>query len=116
MGDGSLLTPELLTGNSRTVPHAMAFEAERAHVRKIALSAALRHRDNVIGVPETLTLTGPPFGNCGHAGCAAKTLQALVLRDAVDAANRADAAIAFEDALAQVAGVAAQTPLFDAPF
>lgn len=94
---------------------AVAPQAERAHVRQVALAATLGDGDDVIGIPEALAawrnvalaahrlLHGPALvADAPHQG------------DGVEAAEGADTAIAGENLVAQVAGIGAQLPLVDA--
>src|SRR5437870_4759947 len=48
---------------------AMAADAQRPDIRQVAFPAALNHGDDVVGVPETRSLTGTnaPLGPCGRA-------------------------------------------------
>jgi len=95
--------------------NAMAFQTQSSHVRQVALASALRDRQNMIGVPERLAPTETPFGYGSDARCAAQLLNPPPLGDAIDAADRAHTAIAFKDAVTQMAGVAAQLPFLYAP-
>jgi hypothetical protein len=94
----------------------MAEQAERAEVVEVALAAAFGYGANVVGVPEAAS-----GGDGLHAiemqpGCAGGTtgsFERVVGGDGVDVTDGADAVVAFEDLVAEVAGVGAETPLMD---
>jgi hypothetical protein len=103
--------PELCGG------FAVAEQAERAEVVEVALAAAFGYGADVVGVPEAAAtgdgLHAVESEACG-AGWASCALEGVVGGDGVDVADGADAAIAREDLVAEVAGVGAETPLVDA--
>jgi hypothetical protein len=91
----------------------VAAEAEGAQVREVAFAAAFDDGRDVIGLPE---------GAAGEAGQVPVVEQALARRAAgalhdalgderINTATAADAAIAFEHLVAEVAGVGAEPPL-----
>ena len=94
----------------------MAAQAERAQVREVAFAAAFDDGDDVVGFPEGAA------GEAGQvpeveqalAGCAARALQDPRGEQRIDAATFADAAIALEDLIAEVAGVRADAPVVHA--
>src|SRR5258707_11761481 len=90
----------------------VAAQTQRAHVRQVALAAALRYRKNVVGVPEMPSMA-PLFFELAAGG---PVELALVLPHGfgVKAAHSADTAVAREDLLAQVAGVGSQLPFVNA--
>ena len=90
----------------------VAFEAEGAHVGEVTFAAALGDRDNVISIPERFAALQAPSGGGFETGDAAETTEVGVFGDAVDAAERANSFIALEDALTQMAGIAAEPPFF----
>lgn len=94
----------------------MALETEGAHVGEIAFTAAFGYGDGVIGVPETFSAANVPGGVGFGSRNTSQFFHAAQLGDTIETADGADAAIPLEDALAQVTGVGAQLPLFDAPF
>jgi len=69
----------------------------------------------MIGVPERFSPSETPFGYGSDARCATQLLNPAPLGDAIDTANRADTAIAFKDAFAKMARIAAQLPFLYAP-
>jgi hypothetical protein len=85
----------------------VALQTERAHVGQIAFSAAFSDWSDVIGVPQAFSSSQSPFSHCFGASASAQALYVLELCDAVDAANGADAAVAFENALPHIAGIGA---------
>ena len=91
----------------------MAAQAERAQVREVALAAAFDDGRDVIGLPEGAAgVAGQvPVVEQALARRAARALQDALRDQRVDTATFADAAIAFEHLVAEVAGVGAQTPL-----
>lgn len=96
---------------------AVTEQTKRAEVVEVALASAFGYGADVVCVPEAAAA-----GDCLHtvetqaggAGWAARALERVPRGDRVDAARSADAVVASEDLLAQVAGVGAQTPLVDA--
>ena len=96
---------------------AMARQAEGAEVIDIALAAALGYRQDVIGVPERAAagdeLHAVQREACGSAG-PSRALEGVIDGDGIGSAEGADAVIAGEDLVAEVAGIGAQTPLVDA--
>ena len=95
---------------------AVAGEAEGAEVGEVTLPAALGYGPDVVGVPEGAaagdglhSVEGEAGGTCGTAGA----LEGGEDGDGVGVAEGADAAIAGEDLVAEVAGVSAETPLVD---
>ncbi len=105
------------TGPQRCGCLAMADEAEGADVVEVALAAAFGDRDNVVRIPERVAagdgrhaVETQTFG----AGLAAGSLERGEDAYGVSPAVCADAMIAGEYTLAQVAGVGAQAPLVHA--
>ena len=96
---------------------AVAEETEGAEVVEVALAAAFGYGADVIGIPE-----GAAGGDglhavemqAGCAGGAAGSFERVVGGDGVDVTDGADAVVAGEDLVAEVAGVGAETPLVDA--
>jgi hypothetical protein len=89
----------------------VALQAERAHVGEIALSSTFGDRHDVVGIPYM-----PPAAPVLLKTLAGSIVQfALVLAQGfrIDAALRADAAIARENLLAKIAGIGSQPPLVD---
>jgi len=76
----------------------MATQAERADVIQVALPAAFRHRQNVIGIPQTLAhpRVESPVAHQGRARIAARPLQLAMLFDRVQTAMGANAAVALQ--------------------
>lgn len=93
----------------------VALEAEGPHIGKVTFAPTFRNGQDVIGIPECLSAAKFPFGGGSKAGGSAQAQEAAKFRDAVDAANGADASIPVEYTFSQVAGIAAQLPLLDAP-
>ena len=95
----------------------MAEEAEGAEVVEVALAAAFGYGADVVGVPEAAAGGDGLHAvemETGGAGRASGALEGGVGGDGVDVADGADAAVAGEDLVAEVAGVGAETPLVDA--
>jgi hypothetical protein len=96
---------------------AVAEQAESAEVVEVALAAAFGYGADVVGVPQAAAggdgLHSIEMQACG-AGWATGSLESAVGGDGVDAADGADAAIAGEDLVAEIARVGAETPLVDA--
>jgi len=92
-------------------------QAKSAQVVEIALASAFGYGADMIGVPEAAARGDGLHAiemQAGAAGGAACSLESVVGSDGVDVADGADAAIASEDLVAEVAGVGAETPLVDA--
>ena len=112
-----LVSCETETGAELCGGFAVAGEAEGAEIVEVALAAAFGYGANVVGVPE-----GAAGGDGLHAverqaGCAsvaAGSFEGVVDGDGVGVTDGADAAVAGEDLVAEVAGVGAETPLVDA--
>ena len=79
----------------------MATQAERADVIQVALPAAFRHRQNVIGIPQTLAnaRVQSPVSHQGGADIAACSLQLAMLFNRIQPAMGANAAVALQDLL-----------------
>jgi hypothetical protein len=96
---------------------AVAEKAEGAEVIEVALAAAFGYGADVVGVPEAAT-GGDGFHAVEMQACrsggASGSFERVVGGYGVDVAGSADAAIASEDLVAEVAGVGAETPLVDA--
>lgn len=87
----------------------MAAEAEGAEIVQVAFAAASGDGENVVGVPE-----GPAVGEKCGALRAGQAAEAAVLGDRVETAEGADAAVAREDLVTEVARVRPETPLVHA--
>jgi hypothetical protein len=96
----------------------VAFEAECPHVGKIALAAAFRDRQNVIGVPERFpaAFAEPPGFEKLAAGGVVELAQITPKGSRVDSARSANAAIPIENFLPQITGIGAQLPFVHAGF
>jgi hypothetical protein len=96
---------------------AVAEEAEGPEVVEVALASAFGHGADVVGVPEAAAggdgLHSVETEAC-DAGGATGSFESVVGGDGVDMADGADAAVAGEDLVAEVAWVGAETPLMDA--
>jgi hypothetical protein len=96
---------------------AVTEEAEGAQVVEVALAAAFGHGTDVVGIPQAAAsddgLHAVEMKACG-AGGSAGSLEGVVGGDGVYRADGADAVVADEDLVAEVAGVGAETPLVDA--
>ena len=95
----------------------MAEEAESAEVREVALAAAFGYRADVVGVPQA-SAGGDGLHSvemqAGGSGGPSGSLERVVGGDGVDVAGGADAMVAGEDLVTEVAGVGAKTPLVNA--
>jgi hypothetical protein len=96
---------------------AVAEEAEGAKVIEVTLAAAFGYGADVVGIPEA-SACGDGFHaietEASCAGGAAGSFECVEGGDGVDVTDGADAAVACEDLIAEVAGVGAETPLVDA--
>jgi hypothetical protein len=79
----------------------MATQAKGADVIQVALPAAFRHRQNVIGIPKTLAhpRVQSPVAHQGGARIPTRSLQLAVLFDRVESAMGANASVALQDLL-----------------
>src|SRR3954471_363623 len=94
----------------------MAFQAESTKVGQVALTAAFRDRNNVIGVPDRFPAPDLPFFHCTAACSASQLPQPGELGDTVQSAGSAHAFVAFEYSLAKMARIRSEPPFFHAPF
>lgn len=94
---------------------AVALQAERPHIGKIAFAATLHNGHDVVCIPQALAAAHVPLRERRETGRSAKTFDAAQFRDTVQAANGADAPVALQHSFAQVAWIAAQLPLLNTP-
>jgi hypothetical protein len=94
---------------------AMTLQTQGADVLKIAFAPAFNDGYNVIGVPQSFSRALPPTERSFQASGAAETFELPLGLQAIDPATGANAAIAFQDSLANVAWIAAEPPFFHAP-
>jgi hypothetical protein len=89
---------------------AVAEEAQGAEVIEVALASAFGYGADVVGVPETAA-GGDGLHSVEVQACrtswAPGSFKGVIGSDGVDAADEADAVVAGEDLLAEVAGVGA---------
>jgi hypothetical protein len=96
---------------------AVAEETEGSEVVEVALASAFGYRTNVVGIPEAAA-----GGDGLHAiepeargsGWASGSLESVPSGDGIDLADSADASVAGEDMVAEIARVGSETPLMDA--
>jgi hypothetical protein len=96
---------------------AVAEEAEGAEIVEVALATAFSYGADVVGVPEAAAGGDGLHAvemQAGDSGGSASPFEGVVGGDGVDVADGADATVAGEDLVAQIAGVGADTPLVDA--
>jgi hypothetical protein len=94
----------------------MAEEAERSHVREVALAAAFRHGHDVVCIPKRLPAAfaqSPGFQKLA-ARSVVEFAEIAAQGYGIGGALGADAAVAREDLFAEIAGVGAQLPFMDA--
>lgn len=95
----------------------MAGQAQGAEVLEVALAAAFGYRADVVGIPERAARGDGLHAievEAGDAGFAAGTLERGVDGDGIGVAEGADAVVAGEDAIAEVAGIGAEAMLVHA--
>jgi hypothetical protein len=95
----------------------MTWQAKRAQVIEIALSAAFCHRTNVIGIPQgapAVHMCHPVERKSGRTVISASFLQSREDGYSISLAEGADAMIAGEDLIAQVSRIRTQTVLMHA--
>jgi hypothetical protein len=98
---------------------AMAGKAEGAEVVEVTLASAFGDGKDVVGVPEGAAAGDGPHAveaEAGGAIAAASAFECGKDGDGVGLAQGADAAIAGEDLVTEVAGVGAEAMLMDAVF
>ena len=95
---------------------AMARETEGSDVVEVALTSTFGDWTNVISIPER-SAGGDGFhsveAEARNTSSATGTLESVVDVEGISGAGGANAAIAREDLVAEVAGVGAKTPLVD---
>jgi hypothetical protein len=94
----------------------MALQAEGPHVRQVALTAAFRDRNDVVGVPERFPAAFaqvPGFQKL-TASCIVEFSEIPAKGDGVGAALGADSAVSREDLFAEITGIGPQFPFMDA--
>jgi hypothetical protein len=93
---------------------AVAEKAQGTEVIEIALASAFGYGADVVGVPETAA-GGNGLHSVEAQPCctsrAPRSFKGVVGSGGIDAADEADAVVAGEDLIAEVAGVGAETPL-----
>jgi len=95
----------------------MALQAQRADVFQIALAAAFHHRNDMVGIPEAFSRSGPqpPIEESFQARGAAQSFELAFGVHAIDAAAGANAAIPYQYFRAKIAWIGAQAPFLHAP-
>jgi hypothetical protein len=96
----------------------VAVQAERPDVGEIALASAFHHGHNMVCIPERSPVERPqpPLREKPGTSQTAASADFVVCGYRINAANGADAAIAFESLLAQKARVGSEPPFIDTPF
>ena len=95
----------------------MTGQTKSAEVVEVALAAAFRHRDLMVGVPQGAAgshAAQTPDGELLRARVPPRALEPGHGGDGVGGAQGADAAVAGEHLVAQIAGVGAEPPLVNA--
>jgi hypothetical protein len=90
----------------------MAGEAQGSHIREVTFPSASRDRHNMVRVPEVPAATPVPFELFARFEIELTLVLAQLL--GIGAAQGADAAVAREDLVAQIAAIGAQFPFVDA--
>ena len=96
---------------------AVAEQAQRAKVVEIALAPAFGYGADMVGVPEAAARGDGLHAveaETGGAGGAPGSFERVVGSDRVDVAVGADAVVAGEHLVAEIAGIGAEPPLVDA--
>lgn len=94
---------------------AVAFETKSAHIGEVAFPTTFGDGDDVVSIPERFTSAQIPVSESAEAGRSTQALDVMELSGAIESTDGTHAAIAFENPLAEMAGIAAKLPLFDAP-
>lgn len=91
----------------------MAAEAESPDIGKVAASASLHHRDDVICVPKTAAIQSlqSPVSEQPHPGSCTAAAQVVPCCDRILPACRAHAPVALKGAFTQIGGIRPQFPL-----
>jgi hypothetical protein len=95
----------------------MAEKTQGTDILEIALSAAFRHRENMIGIPKA-----PTAGDGLHTvktksrlpSRSSRALERGICGNRVDSARSTTAMVASEDLIAKVSGIGSEAPLVDA--
>src|SRR5215469_12301806 len=92
----------------------MTLQTEGAHVGQVAFASAFGDGEDVIGIPEVAAASPLAF----ELAASVVVELALVFTEdfGIEAAQRADAAIAGKDLIAEIAGIGAEAPFADAGF
>ena len=95
----------------------MTLQAQGTDVFEIALAAAFYHGNDMVGVPEAFSRSGPqpPIERSFQARGATQSLEPAFGVQTINAAGGANPSIAYQYFFAKIARVGAQTPFFHAP-
>lgn len=95
---------------------AVALQAKRPHIAQIALPAALRYRDNMIGIPERFpaALRQSPLFQKSPPRRKIQPPHVAAQRHSIHLARRADSVVPRQNALAQISRIRAQFPFMHA--
>jgi hypothetical protein len=94
------------------VASPVAPQTERPHIAQIAFPAALRYRQDMIGIPQ-MPASSPVFFKLPPGG-PIELAFVFAQRLGIDSTERADAAITGKDLLSQVSRIGAQLPFVNA--
>jgi hypothetical protein len=100
-------------GSGRSV----TLQAQRADVFEIALAASFHHRNDMVGVPQAFSRSGPetPIEQGFQARAAAQSFELALGIQAIDAAGGANPSVAYQYFFTKIARISTQTPFLHAP-
>lgn len=93
---------------------AVALQAKRAHIRKVALPATFHNGNDMIGIPKAFSSAQVPLAGSAEARRSAQMTKMSVGSDTIVATKSTNAAIPFEHLFSKVARVGAKFPLVHA--
>src|SRR5579862_9409855 len=95
----------------------MAQKTQSAQILKVALPSALRHGQDMVGVPEGLAREPfeSPFREKPEPVCPSRAPQLCISSAGIDTADRANAVVPQQNLLAQITRVGAEAPFVHAP-
>ena len=95
----------------------MAPQAQRPNIRQIALAATLRHRRDVVGIPQARApqILQAPVAKHAYTPPWRESLDAPPFRDRIQVTGGAHPLVAIEYLVSQISRVGAQAPFVDTP-
>ena len=93
----------------------MAQQAKCSHIVEIALAAAFRHRNNMVGVPKGFPapFRDLPFFEKTAAGRVIEFAKVAAQRERIRTADRTYTLVTCQNLIAEITGIGSQLPLVD---